>query len=267
MTSQQTIGDAGNQRFYSRTLLLSVFLAFIPATHARPLHTTSAISRPRVLAPIVWGCNSINRGIHLTFDDCPGPHTDDLLDVLKALGTPATFFVNGNGALSRPDALRRMVAEGHTVGSHTLSHANLTDLVATENLAELERQIVLNEEIIFNITGVVPTLFRPPYGAIDRTAREFLGSRGYTVVMWTAGCIDWFFHDMVGIELPVYINGMADAGGLICFHDNFDSQDLVDHLSEFVSVMRGNGGAAPRSTINPEGRRFISISECMADPE
>lgn len=73
--------------------------------------------------------SSADRGVTFTFDDGPGKYTAKLLDVLKELGIRATFFVCGNAALRSPDLVKRMVAEGHEVGSHTFSHQNLTHLM------------------------------------------------------------------------------------------------------------------------------------------
>ncbi len=47
------------------------------------------------------------------------------------------------------------------------------------------------EELILNLTGRRPVLFRPPYGAINNKVRHFLRERGYTIVVWSGGCIDW----------------------------------------------------------------------------
>ncbi|RYG30910.1 polysaccharide deacetylase family protein [bacterium] len=63
--------------------------------------------------------NPTRREIALTFDDGPHPaFTGRLLDLLKAEGIPATFFVVGKKAELAPDLIRRMAAEGHEVGNH-----------------------------------------------------------------------------------------------------------------------------------------------------
>ena len=64
--------------------------------------------------------------IALTFDD--GPHatrTARVLEILAAAGVRATFFEIGRNAAAHPEISRRVVAAGHTVGSHTFSHADL----------------------------------------------------------------------------------------------------------------------------------------------
>ncbi len=65
----------------------------------------------------------------LTFDDGPSPATTGrLLDILKAKGVKATFFVVGSMVDRAPDLLKREVAEGHEVGSHSSFHQNLSKM-------------------------------------------------------------------------------------------------------------------------------------------
>src|SRR5437879_2848158 len=81
-----------------------------------------------------------DRAVYLTFDDGPHPElTPWLLDLLKAAGTPATFFVVGREAEKHPDLIRRMIAEGHAVGTHSFSHTHRHLLTSREVLAELRR--------------------------------------------------------------------------------------------------------------------------------
>lgn len=63
------------------------------------------------------------KSCYLTFDDGPsGPVTESILDTLKQYNVPATFFVVGKNAEAYPDLLRRIEAEGHSIGNHSYSH-------------------------------------------------------------------------------------------------------------------------------------------------
>lgn len=80
----------------------------------------------------------------LTFDDAPDPaNTARTLDDLAAAGLKATFFVNTNNQMSVANSvegqnlLKRIVAEGHTLGSHTVDHISLDDLSTTRIEYEL----------------------------------------------------------------------------------------------------------------------------------
>lgn len=67
-----------------------------------------------------------DRTVALTFDDGPDPvWTPQILDVLRKHHVHATFFVVGSAAIDHPDLVRRITAEGHEIGVHTLTHADL----------------------------------------------------------------------------------------------------------------------------------------------
>ncbi|MEC8691449.1 MAG: polysaccharide deacetylase family protein, partial [Verrucomicrobiota bacterium] len=64
--------------------------------------------------------------IAMTFDDGPHPvYTPRLLDILKARNIKATFFVVGTNTRRYPGIIRRMIADGHEVGNHTVNHKYL----------------------------------------------------------------------------------------------------------------------------------------------
>ena len=77
-----------------------------------------------------WLCpGTVSRGpasasrVALTFDDGPDPRwTPAILDVLAAHGARATFFQVGRGQMKHADLARRVVAEGHQVGTHLFAH-------------------------------------------------------------------------------------------------------------------------------------------------
>src|SRR3989475_12881015 len=101
------------------------------------------------------------RRIALTFDDGPAaPFTEQILDILRARGITATFFVCGSNVERHPDVAQRIVAEGHTLGNHTYSHPFLCFRRRRRMAGEIDRA----QEAVRKITGESPTLFRPPYG-------------------------------------------------------------------------------------------------------
>ena len=76
--------------------------------------------------------------VALSFDDAPDPtNTAKVLDDLAAAGLHATFFVNTNNQMSVANdgsaqaLLKRIVAENHTLGSHTVDHISLDELSTT----------------------------------------------------------------------------------------------------------------------------------------
>jgi peptidoglycan/xylan/chitin deacetylase (PgdA/CDA1 family) len=109
----------------------------------------------------------------LTYDDGPYIYTAKLLDILKEYNFQATFFMTGNnngkGQIDKgdiyPDLIKRMVAEGHQIASHTWSHYSLSNITSELRIS----QMVKNEMAINNIIGMWPTVSLPsalrPLGA------------------------------------------------------------------------------------------------------
>src|SRR6185437_9333775 len=82
----------------------------------------------------------------LTFDDGPWPATTPR--VLAALAhecVHATFFLIGKSASEHPDLVRRIAAEGHTIGHHTWRHPSLKRMTLSAATEEIDRGIAADE--------------------------------------------------------------------------------------------------------------------------
>ena len=203
-----------------------------------------------------WSCASLDRGVALSYDDGPGPYTEALLDALRDGGAPAAFFVLSRAAAARPDTVRRALAEGHTVGLHTATHANLSALWEAGDLAGIRREVDDAADELEAVTGQRPKYFRPPYGALVPGLRDYLHERGFAIAMWSSGCVDWALRDAAK-ELPLLIYGLADAGALVCLHDIWPS--TVEGAPALLRALRSGpeGGWA-----NPQARQVISLDRC-----
>src|SRR4051812_47783888 len=127
-------------------------------------------------------------GVALTFDDGPTPGgTDRVLDVLRAEGVPAAFFVVGRNVDRWPDLARRMDAEGHVVANHTYDHSHYGICRAQWYW---DRQVREADAAIERAIGRRPAMFRPPMGFktghVTRAARK----RGLATVTWSRRAVD-----------------------------------------------------------------------------
>ena len=103
--------------------------------------------------------------IYLTFDDGPGPYTDELLYLLDVYGVKATFFVTDSGY---DDLMKRIVEEGHSIGIHTVNHDYETIYANPEAyFADLYAM----QDLIYKNTGVMTTLMRFPGGSSNLVSR------------------------------------------------------------------------------------------------
>ena len=185
--------------------------------------------------------------VALTFDDGPDPAwTPKVLDVLKARGLKATFFVVGRNAEAHPDLIRRIVAEGHEIGNHSYTHGNLAEMPEWRQRLELGS----TQRLIEAETGRSTTLFRPPYNA-DSTPSSVaeLGplafaehELGYTVVLEKIDPQDWA---QPGAEAIVQrVKEQRRGGSIILLHDaGGDRRQTLAALPRILDWLAERGDA------------------------
>jgi peptidoglycan-N-acetylglucosamine deacetylase len=154
----------------------------------------------------------------LTFDDGPDPRfTPLVLDVLAAAGVRATFFCVGRRALASPDIVRRAAAEGHAIGSHTLTHADLSALGPRAALAEVRR----GRAAVADALGAPVDRFRAPFGRLGPSGRLALLVAGLRHEGWDVDPAD-YRSDVSATTIAAAIRGAAPAA-VVLLHDGVES--------------------------------------------
>ena len=128
--------------------------------------------------------------LYLTFDaGYENGSTEKILDTLKEQQVPAAFFLVGNYIEKNADLVRRMEAEGHIVGNHTMHHkdmSKITDEAAfTKELQDLEK---LYED---TVGKPMPKYYRPPQGIYSEDNLRLAQKLGYKTVFWSLAYVDW----------------------------------------------------------------------------
>ena len=184
--------------------------------------------------------------IALTFDDGPSVYTLQLLDALIEREAVATFFTHGEAVNMYPYIARRILQEGHEIACHAYSHPFLTKL--TEE--EIRRELTNSRNAIYNATGVVPAVHRPPYGSHDSLVRSVVAEFGMPLVLWNIETADWRDRD-VDLILSRVINSrgvpLVQSGDIIILHDTL--QTTVDAAIKMVDLLQEHGF------------RFVTVSQ------
>jgi peptidoglycan/xylan/chitin deacetylase (PgdA/CDA1 family) len=142
---------------------------------------------------------------------------NEILDVRRDEGAPATFFVVGTWARANGDVLRRMVAEGHEIAHHSLDHRPYSG----RRVAEIERDLDAVAEVVARETGTaIAPLFRPPYGCVDATAARVVSERGYALAGWTAAGADAHGRTASPLEVVGEIDRDLGPGAVVLLHTN-----------------------------------------------
>ena len=134
--------------------------------------------------------NTQEKVIYLTFDaGYENGCTGKILDVLKKHQVPAAFFLVGNYIEKNADLVRRMVAEGHIVGNHTMHHPDMSKLDTKEAFA---KELTDLEALYRNITGEeMAKFYRPPQGVYSKDNLRYAKELGYQTVFWSLAYVDW----------------------------------------------------------------------------
>ncbi|KAK5089665.1 hypothetical protein LTR70_006526 [Exophiala xenobiotica] len=241
--------------------------------NATPVGTdTSSVPRP-VLGSIeyggggIWNCTKPGY-VALTYDDGPYIYTGELLDILAKRKVPATFFLTGNNygkhgmdneSTPYPGLIRRMITDGHQVGSHTWSHQDLDKLSTEDRTWEMTK----NEMAFRNIMGFWPTYMRPPYDSCkaDSGCRSDMSTLGYHIVEYTVDTYD--FDNRTPQTYPLSQSNVSAAfegsdsakdDYIVYSHDTHPQ--TVRNLTEYMI-----------DTIGGLGYKFATIGDCLNDPK
>jgi peptidoglycan/xylan/chitin deacetylase (PgdA/CDA1 family) len=182
--------------------------------------------------------------VTLSFDNGPcRTTTPRVLDILKAQGIRASFFVVGH-RLDAPGAaglLERMQAEGHWIGNHTLTHS--TPLGQIEDRAETEREILGAQDRLGRFAHP-DKLFRPFGGGghVDRrllnaAAVERLCADHYSCVLWNSVPRDW--ENPAGWDETALADCAARPWSLVVLHDIPEA--AAGRLEAFILALEGAG--------------------------
>lgn len=169
--------------------------------------------------------------VALTFDDGPYPETTPAL--LAALGdVPATFFLWGEHAAAHPSLVRAIAAAGHVIGNHTWTHPRLTGLDAGARDQEVRR----TQDLLAELTGARPALFRPPYGDTGPTVAETIAGHGLTEVLWSVDTRDWAG---ASADEVVAAASRAEPGGVVLMHEGRPA--TVEAVPRILAALAARG--------------------------
>lgn len=189
----------------------------------------------------------------LTFDDGPiPPHTNEVLDTLKAECVKATFFVVGEMLRAHPDILRREVAEGHSIGTHTDHHAFLHRLPPEKAKKEIADAILSAEQVLGDKSAVAP-FFRFPYLDVTSTNENLASQMGLSIWSIDFHGSDWTFITPEKVTALALSRLEAQKKGILLLHDIHDRtakalpvllRELKKRGYKVVHVVPANGAVA-----------------------
>jgi peptidoglycan/xylan/chitin deacetylase (PgdA/CDA1 family) len=203
-----------------RWLAIVVVFAFASVALADDPPPLTSLTDDPVLgkSPLRVEGEEVHGLVAFTFDDGPSPQTSpDVIDALEKYDIPATFFIvtqRLDGEKSRA-VLSREIADGFTVGSHSVTHKNLKNATGDMITKEIDASFRTLAKWANHPIG----LFRPPYGALSGAGRHRLTQLGVTEVIWSIDTLDWKAHDADKLRKKVLRMILDQNGGIVLMHD------------------------------------------------
>lgn len=210
----------------------------------------------QAVGPVAFRGDTDERVCALTFDDGPNePFTSALADVLASTDVRATFFQVGQAVARTPDVTRRLIADGHVIGNHSLTHRFARCLSA----ADLRIEVGETQAILRDVIGQTPALYRPPWLLRAPALFPILRRHQLTAVTGT------FCHPLEVAQVGAAriarraTKLAAHPGSVMIFHDGYDGK----------SGYRGQTVEAVKlviDTLHGRGYTFTTIDQLLSVP-
>lgn len=219
-------------------MLLAAVFAVTAVVASRP--AVSASSSKRLLP--IYCTEQPDKTVSISFDAAWGAEdTQMLIDIMAEHDVKATFFVVGEWVDKYPDSVKALHDAGHEIMNHSDTHPHMTNLSRDAMMKEIN---TCNDKIEA-ITGVRPSLLRPPYGDYNNALVEVLGEMGMFGIQWDVDSLDW--KGLTAPEITKRVTSKVGPGSIVLFHN------AAEHTPEALPDII--------QTLKNDGYRFVKISE------
>nr|MDD6335102.1 polysaccharide deacetylase family protein [bacterium] len=177
--------------------------------------------------------------IYLTFDaGYENGYTASILDTLKKHEVQAAFFLVGHYVKTQPDLVKRMVAEGHVVGNHTMTHPNLASI---SDKTAFAKELTDLESLYEGVIGApMAKFYRPPQGKYLPANLDQASELGYTTIFWSLAYADWDVNNQPSRETALEkLTGRIHPGAVVLLHSTSATNAQV--LDELIGKWKEMG--------------------------
>ncbi|WP_245947330.1 polysaccharide deacetylase family protein [Bacillus taeanensis] len=172
------------------------------------------------------------KSVLLTFDDGPSKILPEILDVLHAESVPALFFWQSR-LFYEDRPWKRLLSEGHEIGTHSMKHLNLTNLCYNKQYKDIAQSVKSIESII----NQKITYFRPPFGQYNAETITAAKELGLTTVMWKIASMDWELKENPQEIIANVVENLED-GAIILLHE---LKQTLYVLPELIQEIKAKG--------------------------
>ncbi|WP_196934041.1 polysaccharide deacetylase family protein [Sphingobacterium hungaricum] len=176
--------------------------------------------------------NEQSRRVAITFDDGPSEFTPEVLDLLRTYNAKATFFLIGKQIQKFPNLAKQLLAEGHSIGNHTMNHSNRFGFLNAEQVLQ---EINSCDAVIYETLLLKTRFFRPPFGVTNPSVAVAVKDSGDLMIGWSIRSLDTVLSH--GESIYQRIIKKLKPGDVILLHDTseksiFALKKLLDYLAK-----------------------------------
>ncbi len=173
--------------------------------------------------------------VAISFDAAWGnDDTEQLIKILAEYDVPATFFVVGAWVDKYPESVKQLSDAGHQIQNHSNTHPHMPQLSKEQMRDEIES---CNQKIKA-ITGVCPTLLRPPYGDYDNALIETMTDLNMYTIQWDVDSLDWK-DNATPDSICKRVTSKVKNGSIVLFHN--DADHTPEALPNILKCLKDEG--------------------------
>ncbi len=175
--------------------------------------------------------------LYLTFDEgYENGYTSKILDTLQAKNVKAAFFVTGPYLEAQEALIKRIAAEGHIIGNHTVNHINM----AASSEDTVRNELNSLNSLCEDKYGITMHYLRPPEGVFSEKSLAVSQELGYKTILWSFAYADWDINNQNGSDYAFsQVTPYLHNGAIILLHAV--SQDNAEALSDIIDYARNCG--------------------------
>ena len=233
--------------FKAKRAALAVFLALVFVFVGVFAHKTAKEKlfafAPKRKLPI-YSVEREDKKIAISFDCAWGvEHTEQILKELSRHNVKCTFFAVQFWVEKYPETAKKIVEEGHELGTHSKTHPHMSTL----SKEKIEEELLSSSLAIEKVTGKRPELFRPPFGDYNDLLIEQSHALSLYPIQWDVDSLDW--KDLSANQIAMRVISGVKEGSIILCHNN------GLHTAEALPLIF--------STLQNKGYEFLPIGELI----
>jgi polysaccharide deacetylase family sporulation protein PdaB len=224
-------------------------------------YVMEVMAQTNKLTPI-YRVQTEEKKLAISFDACWGADkTGEILSILKENGDlKTTFFLTGFWLEKYPELVKKIAESGHEIGNHTFTHPHLNSL----SEQQIKEEISKTHNLIHQLTGQSPVLFRPPFGEYNNKVITTIEGMGYKIIQWDVDSLDW--KNVSAQNIVQRVTSQASPGSIILFHNN--GEHTAEVLKPILAKFKDDGyQVVPISQLIYQEKYYIDRHTGEQKPE